>query len=67
MPIPPSDAKAIAILASVTVSIAAEQNGRFKSMFFVNFVLSDTCVQDVRVHWQDQYIVKCELLSEPFP
>ena len=43
MPIPPSDAKAIAILASVTVSIAAEQKGRFKSMFLVNFVLSDTC------------------------
>ena len=40
---PPSDAKAIAILASVTVSIAAEQKGRFKSMFLVNFVLSDTC------------------------
>ena len=42
IPIPPSDARAIAIFDSVTVSIAAEQKGKFKEMFFVNFVLSET-------------------------
>ena len=38
MPIPPASAKAIAILDSVTVSIAAEIKGIFKRMLRVNFV-----------------------------
>ena len=41
-PIPPSRAIAIAIGASVTVSIAAVTNGIFSSMFLENFVLSET-------------------------
>ena len=39
---PPKDANAIAILDSVTVSIAAEQKGKFKLMFLVNFDLRET-------------------------
>ena len=42
MPIPPSDATAIAIFDSVTVSIAAEQKGKFKIMFLVNLVFKET-------------------------
>ena len=38
-PIPPSRAMAIAILLSVTVSIAAELIGTFKDIFLVNFDL----------------------------
>jgi hypothetical protein len=41
MPIPPASAKAIAILDSVTVSIAAEIRGIFKDIFFVSFVSVD--------------------------
>ena len=39
MPIPPNSARAIAILASVTVSIAEDTMGIFKDIFFVNKVL----------------------------
>ena len=39
---PPSDARAMAIFDSVTVSIAAEQNGKFKLIFLVNFVFKET-------------------------
>ena len=41
-PIPPSCAIAIAILLSVTVSMAAEIIGILIEMFFENFVLIDT-------------------------
>ena len=41
-PIPPSLAIAIAILDSVTVSIAADKIGMFNSKFFVSLVLSTT-------------------------
>ena len=41
MPIPPASANAIAILDSVTVSIAADTNGTLIDMLFVNWVLVD--------------------------
>ena len=41
-PIPPSLAIAIAILLSVTVSIAAETIGIFRSIFLLNFVFKET-------------------------
>ena len=41
IPIPPASARAIAILYSVTVSIAADNNGKLISIFFVRDVFTD--------------------------
>ena len=41
-PMPPSLAIAIAILLSVTVSIAAEEIGTLRSIFLLNFELIET-------------------------
>ena len=41
MPIPPTSAKAIAILDSVTVSMAADIKGTLMFIFFVSFVCVD--------------------------
>ena len=42
MPMPPCSASAIAMLASVTVSIAAEITGILRLIFLVNFVSNET-------------------------
>ena len=65
MPIPPSRAMAIAIRASVTVSIAAETIGMFSSMLRDSreFVVA-SFGKDVRFRRDQQYVVECQTRAD---
>ena len=65
MPIPPSRAMVMAVLASVTESIAAERNGMFSSISRVSCVLVvDVLGEDLAVPGGEENIVEGECFAE---